>query len=279
MNYRHAYHAGNHTEIFKHAALTILLEYLCLKPAPFAMLDTHAGLGMYDLAAEEAVRTDEKSSGIAKLHGRTLKSAPRYSQLLDRFNPGQLDAYPGSPEIALRLLRPSDRLLLCELHPEDIVKLRRRYRKEAQVCVHYRDAYEAISALLPPAERRGLVFIDPPYEKRDEVEHIAKGLRVARKKWASGVYVVWYPIKDASIGDAIARGALSAGFDPILRAEFCPFRRDGLSLAGSGLIICNPPWQLDHMLMDLCVELEPILGTSSCSWSVNVVSASVNPVT
>lgn len=272
MNYRHAFHAGNHTEVFKHAALTLILEHLLQKPGAFAVLDTHAGIGVYDLSSDEAVRTNEKSAGVEKIFRRDLLSAPTYSNALHALNRAALTTYPGSPELVRNMLRDGDRLVACELHPDDEVQLRARYRTDHRVSVHRRDGYEAMGALLPPPERRGLVFIDPPFERRDETELIRKALRAGFQKWASGIYLVWYPVKDATIGEAVASCAVAGGFSKILRAEFCPFRRDGQTLAGSGIVICNPPWTIDDKLRQLCVELVPLLGSSESSWTVEPVS-------
>ncbi|MGE0584206.1 MAG: 23S rRNA (adenine(2030)-N(6))-methyltransferase RlmJ [Flavobacteriaceae bacterium] len=268
MNYRHAFHAGNHTEIFKHAALTLILEHLLQKPQPFAVLDTHGGIGIYDLTSEEARRTGEMEAGIGRVFGRPLPSAPLYLKALDALNGTALRLYPGSPELVRQALRDHDRLIVCELHPEDASALKKRYRGDRRISVHERDGYEAAGAMLPPAERRGLVFIDPPYEQKDETDRIAAALRAGHRKWASGIYAVWYPIKDASFGNRIAAAASRAGFTNVLRAEFCPYARDGLTLAGSGLIICNPPWRLDERLRRLCGDLMPLLGDGHGSWSV-----------
>jgi 23S rRNA (adenine2030-N6)-methyltransferase len=168
MNYRHAFHAGNHADVFKHAALTLILEQLAGKPAPFAGFDTHAGLGVYDLTSEDAQRTREFEAGAGLVFRRPLTAAPAYAALLADLNPGPLAHYPGSPEIARRLLRAGDRLVLCELHPDDAAALKARNRGDRRVQVHRRDGYEAALALIPPPERRGLVLIDPPYEQPDE---------------------------------------------------------------------------------------------------------------
>ncbi|ESW85867.1 lactate dehydrogenase [Mesorhizobium sp. LSJC269B00] len=274
MNYRHAFHAGNHTEVFKHAALTIVLERLAQKTQPFMVLDTHAGIGSYDLTSEEANRTGEKDSGVAKVLGQKLASAPRYTSLLNDLNRDGLRIYPGSPEIIRNMLRDGDRLVACELHPKDGRLLQKRFRRDRRVLVQLRDGYEAIGALLPPPERRGLVFIDPPFEQKDETKRLANALQKGARKWATGVFLVWYPIKDATTGAALARATISAGFQKILRAEFLPYLRDGIRLAGSGMIICNPPWTVDESLRRLCRELTPLLGDAKSTWSVDWVAGS-----
>ncbi|SJM33884.1 23S rRNA (adenine(2030)-N(6))-methyltransferase RlmJ [Mesorhizobium delmotii] len=260
MNYRHAFHAGNHTEVFKHGALTLILEHLLQKPAPFAVLDTHGGIGIYDLFSEEALRTNERDAGVNKVFGKKLSSAPMYLKTLEDLIAQSLGVYPGSPERVRHALREKDRLIVCELHPEDGSLLKERYRKDRRVSVHQRDGYEAVGAMLPPPEQRGLVFIDPPFERKGETDQIATALQSGYRNWATGIYAIWYPIKDAILGDRIANAAVGAGFKNVLRTEFCPYRRDGVTLAGSGLAICNPPWMIDNRLQRLCQELAALLG-------------------
>ncbi len=271
MNYRHAFHAGNHTEVFKHAALVFILERLLEKPQPFAVLDTHAGIGWYDLRSEAAQKTREYEDGVAKVAGRALSSAPAYSRLIEAMNPDGLQAYPGSPEIVSRFLREQDRLMACELHPSDAVTLKARYRRDRRISVHQRDGYEAIRGLLPPPERRGLVFIDPPYEQTDEAERLALALGVGLERWSTGVFMAWYPIKDRRISDVLSRAA--GAFPKALRAEFLPYAEDEASLPGSGIIVCNTPWKLDERLSALCAELSGLLGNGRGSWTVDWLTA------
>ena len=271
MNYRHAFHAGNHTEVFKHAALTLILEHLLQKSKPFAVLDSHGGIGVYDLQSDEAMRTNERDAGVNKVFGHPLTSAPMYSNALESLNEEDLRFYPGSPELVRRVLRDHDRLIVCELHPEDGAVLKQRYRRDRRVYVHNRDGYEAIGAMLPPAERRGLVFIDPPFEGKDELDRLAKALKSGFRKWATGIYAIWYPIKDATLGDRVSNAIRDAGFKNAVRAEFCPFRCDGVRLAGSGMAICNPPWMLEDRLQRLCAELAVLIGGNFASWIVEPV--------
>ncbi len=270
MNYRHAFHAGNHADVFKHAALTLILEHLLGKPQPFAVLDTHAGIGAYDLRSEGAQKTLEYEAGVARVFGRALPSAPRYAELLSAMNPDGLTTYPGSPEIVRRMLRDQDRLIACELHPVDVQELKARYRGDPRVSVHHRDGYEAIVALTPPVERRGLVLIDPPFEAKDEAAALANALATGVRKWPTGMFCAWYPIKDGQIGDTLAGAAIVGGWPKTLRAEFAPFPRDGVSMAGGGLLIVNAPWKLDERLQALCGDLAVMLGegqgSSKVSW-------------
>ena len=270
MNYRHLFHAGNHADVFKHAALTLVLEHLRAKPQPFAVLDTHAGVGVYDLTSEAARRTREFEEGVGLVFGRELASAPTYAAVLRELNPGALATYPGSPEIVRRLLRAEDRLIACELHPEDVQTLRTLYRGDRRVSVHHRDGYEALVALTPPPERRGLVLIDPPFERNDEARRLADALAAGLRRWPTGIFMAWYPVKDPTIGDALA--AAAAGFPKTLRAEFLAYPRDGVQMAGGGLVICNAPWKLDEKLRAVCEELHPLLGEGHGGWRVEQLS-------
>jgi 23S rRNA (adenine2030-N6)-methyltransferase len=270
MNYRHAFHAGNHTEVLKHAALVFVLEWLVQKPQPFRVLDTHAGLGCYDLGSDPARRTGEHAEGVGRIFGRELTSAGAYAELLRSMNPDGLATYPGSPEIVRRFLRQDDRLVACELHPADVEALKLRYRRDPRIAVHHRDGYEAIGAFVPPPERRGLVFIDPPYEARDEAQTLAKALTRGLGKWPTGTFMAWYPVKDRAIADTLATAV--ALFPKTLRVEFLPYPMDGARLAGGGLIVCNAPWRLDEHLRALCEELAPLLGDGAARWSVDWLS-------
>ncbi|HUO13101.1 MAG TPA: 23S rRNA (adenine(2030)-N(6))-methyltransferase RlmJ [Caulobacteraceae bacterium] len=271
MNYRHAFHAGNHADVFKHAALSLILEHLRRKPAPFAVVDTHAGVGVYDLTSESAQKTREFEAGVGRIFGRDLASAPRYAELLRAMNPAGLATYPGSPEIVRRMLRDDDRLVACELHPAEVAELRARYRSDPRVAVHHRDGYEAVVALTPPPERRGLVLIDPPFEDPDETTKLGAALAAGLRKWPTGVFAAWHPVKDGRIGDLLAGAAAVGGFPKTLRAEFCALPRDGVAMAGGGLLIANAPWKLDEKLEALCRELASLLGDGQASWSVKAM--------
>jgi 23S rRNA (adenine2030-N6)-methyltransferase len=266
MNYRHAFHAGNHIDVFKHAALTLVLERLKDKDQPFAVLDSHAGIGVYDLASDEAERTGEFKEGVARVFDAPVEAAPDYSRLIHEMNPDGLAAYPGSPEVARRLLRQGDRLVLCELHPADVATLKARYRTDPRVGVHHRDGYEAIAALVPPPERRGLVLVDPPFEKTDEVQSLVRAVDAGLKRWATGSFMIWHPIKDRTIADALSSAARR--WPKSLRAELCPYAPGESSLPGGGLIFVNTPWKLDGRLKVLAGELAGRLGTGNGSWSV-----------
>jgi 23S rRNA (adenine2030-N6)-methyltransferase len=271
MNYRHLFHAGNHADVFKHAALTLVLAQLRGKPAPFAVLDTHAGVGVYDLAAEAAQRTGEAAEGVGRVFAHPLTAAPAYAAALAAANPdGALAHYPGSPEMARGLLREGDRLILCELHPEEAAALKARYRADPRIAVHHRDGYEALGALVPPPERRGLVLIDPPYEAPDETQRLIAALGVGLRRWPTGIFMAWYPVKDARVGAALAS---AAGVWPrALLAEFLPYRADGVRMAGGGLLIVGAPWKLDEQLAALARELVPLMSDGQGRWRVEQVT-------
>ena len=251
MNYRPAFHAGNFADVFKHAILTMLVEHLGRKDKPFAVLDTHAGVGRYDLRAEAAERTGEYRDGIAR-----LLDAPDPPACLDRYlgivrdlnRGGRLRFYPGSPWIARAMLRPGDRLELAELHPVDAATLAAEMRGDRRVRVHAMDGYAMLKSFLPPRERRGLVLIDPPFEARDEFARLARGLAQACRRWATGLYAVWYPVKEP---DQVARfrdAVRAAPLPPALDAEFRVGEADAPGLRACGLLLLNPPWLLEEQL-------------------------------
>ncbi|HEX3675206.1 MAG TPA: 23S rRNA (adenine(2030)-N(6))-methyltransferase RlmJ [Rhizomicrobium sp.] len=273
MNYRHAFHAGNHTEVFKHAVLAILVCRLLKKSRPFAVIDTHAGIGVYDLTSEQARKTNEALSGIGKIFYKSVPSAEAYLRIVRSLNQDGLTRYPGSPAIIRSLLRPhTDRLVANELHDEDAVHLRSAFRGDKQVLIHNRDGYEAMLAFVPPLERRGLVFVDPPFESKAEFETLAAKLIAAYRKWPTGIFAVWYPIKDRDPSRRFLGELRASGILRCLSAEFLLYPMDGAALAGSGILIINPPWLLDQEIMTLCVELTDAFEASEGRWSVEWIS-------
>lgn len=248
MNYRHAYHAGNHTEMLKHAALVAALAHLRLKDKPFFVLDTHAGIGLADLASEEALKTREADAGIRLVQRAALPALAPYldivAQVADAHGP---DVFPGSPEIARRMLRAGDRLVACELHPADVETLRANLGGDRRVAVHHRDGFEALGAFVPPPERRGLVLIDPPYEKRDDPEQLGRALAKALRKWPTGTYIAWHPLKAPDAAAPILAPLAAEGAPPILRVALRIRPFDG-GLVGGGLVVVNPPYTLPDAL-------------------------------
>lgn len=261
MNYRHVYHAGNFADVLKHAVLALCLEHLRLKPAPFRVIDTHAGIGRYDLAGVEAGKTLEWSDGIGRLIGIDAAPLPPgiaailapYLDAVRAENPeGRLGVYPGSPAIAQRLLRDDDRLVVNELHSEDYATLAAAFKDDARVGAIALDAWIALKALLPPKERRGLVLIDPPFEARDEFEKLAAALRQAQKRFATGTLVLWHPVKDPETVAAFYAAIAEVPLEKTLRAELLiRAPADVTKLNGCGLFIVNPPWTLKEKLAAL----------------------------
>ncbi|HRN84358.1 MAG TPA: 23S rRNA (adenine(2030)-N(6))-methyltransferase RlmJ [Hyphomicrobium sp.] len=256
MNYRHAYHAGNFADVLKHAVLALIIAHLKRKPQPFRVIDTHAGTGVYDLGAEEAQKTGEWRDGI----GRILADTPPrdVAEILAPYldvvraengargdSPSELVRYPGSPLLARRLLRPGDKLVVNEAHPEDSARLKTLFTKDPAVKVLALDGWMALKSLLPPPERRGVVLIDPPFEEAGEFQRLVEALAAAHRRFATGTIVIWYPIKDPRRVRAFHRDAAALSIPKLLVAELCV--RAPLSegaLAGSGLLILNPPFTL-----------------------------------
>ena len=227
MNYRHAFHAGNFADVIKHIVLVRILTYLQDKPAPFRVIDTHAGAGVYDLAGDEAQRSGEWLTGIARVMQARFSEAALplltpYLDIVRAFNPQrELKAYPGSPLIARALLRPQDRLTACEVEPKARKHLIGALRRDTQAKVVDLDGWMALPAFVPPNERRGLVLIDPPYEDKDEFARMAAGFSEAFAKWPTGSYLLWYPAKSRRATDGLARhvAEVAAGGPP--RANAC----------------------------------------------------------
>jgi 23S rRNA (adenine2030-N6)-methyltransferase len=270
MNYRHIFHAGNICDVVKHSVLALMIGYLRQKETPFCVLDTHAGIGMYDLQDLRAQKTNEAEEGILK-----LLDAPRLPELestygvLQKLNLGWdgksaegFRYYPGSPLLALHLLRPHDRLVACELHPEDAEELKRQLFPYKQAQTHHRDGYGALNAFLPPAEKRGLVLIDPPFEQPEEFDRLAEALKAAHAKWPQGIFMAWYPIKERPAIWRFHEMLIASGMPKILAAEFI-YREETVQgrLNGSGLILINPPWQMDDRLRELFPVLQDTLQT------------------
>jgi 23S rRNA (adenine2030-N6)-methyltransferase len=225
MNYRHAFHAGNFADVVKHAVLVRILAYLRRKPAPFRIIDTHAGAGRYDLAGEEAQRSGEWRDGIGRLveapiAARTRTLLAPYLDAVAACNPaGRLTTYPGSPALVGAFLRAQDRLIACELEPNAAAALARNLAGGLRTKAVAIDGWTALKAYVPPKERRGLVLVDPAYEDAGDFARLGQGLVAAHRKWASGIFLGWYPIKERTAPDALARRLRNSGIPKILRAE------------------------------------------------------------
>lgn len=271
MNYRHIYHAGNRCDVAKHAVLTLLLGHLRAKDKGFCVLDSHAGTALYDLNDPRAAKTAEADQGIrALLNAPRLPELAAYYQALARLNPlwdGKsaegFRVYGGSPLLALAQMRTQDRLILCELHEDDASALRASMPDDKRVQIHNRDGYTALPAFLPPPEKRGLVLIDPPFEAPDEFGTLAAHVAEAHRRWPTGVFMLWYPVKERPAIWAFQEKLIAAGIGNMLAAEFvyeAETRADRLN--GSGQIIINPPWKLDEELAALFPALHTALATA-----------------
>jgi len=267
VNYRHAFHAGSFADVFKHAVLCRLLDYLRQKPGAFRVIDTHAGAGLYDLTSPEATRGGEWRDGIGRLMAARLPDEAAmllkpYLDVIGALNePGELKVYPGSPALARAWLRPQDRLIACELEPDAHAALARSLQRDPRIKTLAIDGWTALAAYVPPRERRGLVVTDPAFEEDGDFVRLAQGLAAAHRKWAGGQYLLWYPIKGRTEPDALAKRLRRLGIPKILRAELIvsPLS-DPTRLNGSGLILVNPPWTLEAELKVLLPALAGILG-------------------
>ncbi len=263
MKYRHAFHAGNFADVMKHAALAAALARLTEKDRPLFLLDTHAGRGRYELPKTGG----EAGAGIGRLLAARV-AAPhpalaRYLAIVRGMNEGpRLSAYPGSPVIEAAFMRPGDRAAFCELLDAEAGALRALFRGDTRIGIHCRDGFEALAALLPPPEKRGLALIDPPYEEQErDFERVAAALVAAAARWPQGVLMAWYPIKLGAVAARLHRRILDAGTRRVLTAELCVHPDDSRAgLNGSGLVIVNPPWQLEEDLRQILPSLHAALA-------------------
>jgi 23S rRNA (adenine2030-N6)-methyltransferase len=261
MNYRHAFHAGNFADVVKHATLVRILVHLREKPAPFRVIDTHAGSGRYDLTSDEAGRSEEWRGGIGRLVAlpRRALLAPYLDAVAACNAVGALTVYPGSPFLVRAFLRAADRLIACELEPGEAAALARNLRGDPRCKALAIDGWVALKGCLPPKERRGLVLIDPPFEETDDFARVATALERAHRKWSNGIYLLWYPLKSRERADALARRLRMSDIPRTLRAELHVPRTAG-RLNACGLVIVNPPWRLERELALLLPEIAAALG-------------------
>jgi 23S rRNA (adenine2030-N6)-methyltransferase len=266
MNYRHAFHAGNHGDVLKHIVLAQALSLMVAKDKPLAVLDAHAGIGRYDLSGVQATKTGEWQSGIAKLDDDFAPDVEAilepYRDILAAMNlDGDGRYYPGSPEIVLRKIRATDRLIVNELHPVDAAELAENYAAEKNVLVKQLDYVQAIKSELPFRERRGLVLIDPPFEVLDETLRAAQALEFGYRRMATATFMIWYPVTTEEFATQFVETMKALKIPNMLWCELqikAAFAQAGLS--GSGLIIVNPPWTLENDLRILLPALAERLG-------------------
>ncbi len=283
MNYRHAYHAGNHADVLKHIVMMRILLHLKKKEKPFFFLDAHAGTGLYALWGDEALKTLEWHDGVGRFYdpsGNAVLLAADHETLLQSWRQviaavnatGQpLSHYPGSPGFALQALRKTDRLLFNELHPEDHGRLAAFVGNDRRVTISEADAEIAVKAHLPPSERRGFILIDPPYEREDEARRAIKMLRDGYRRFATGTYALWYPVTGDGLSDLIVGQAHALAIPKMLKVELCvrAVVREG-GLAGSGLILVNPTWPLADELASVGPALLARLRQSDgANWSLD----------
>jgi 23S rRNA (adenine2030-N6)-methyltransferase len=267
VNYHHEFHAGNFADVFKHAVLCRILHHLRGKPAAFRVIDTHAGAGLYDLASDRAARGGEWQGGIGTLMAAQTSEAVKallspYLDVVRAVNDSdRIRIYPGSPAIARAWLRPQDTLIACELEPGAAAALSRNLSGDVRIKTLAMDGWTALNAYVPPKERRGLVLVDPPFEARDDFTHLANGLSTAHRKWATGIYALWYPIKGRSEPEALAKRLHRLAIPKVLRTELVVSAlSDPTRLNGAGMIIVNPPWTLENELSTLLPALAGLLG-------------------
>ena len=265
LSYRHAFHAGNHADVLKHVIEVQILRYLIRKDKPLWYIDTHAGAGLYSLTDRFAATNAEYESGIARLWGRSDLPPPlmEYVDLVSGFNPdGGLRFYPGSPLLAQRVLRDSDRLYLFEMHPADYTLLQGNFATAGKrVKLHAEDGLKGIKSLLPPQPRRALILIDPPYERSDEYHEVPVCLQQGLRRFAEGVYAIWYPLlqrqESVELPEHMARHA-SRWLHVILQVRAAS--RDGFGMHGSGMFIINPPWILVSTLEQTMAFMRDLLA-------------------
>jgi len=277
MNYRHAYHAGNFADVIQPVVLARLIEYLKIKDKAFRVIDTHAGIGLYDLASPEARKTDEWQSGIGRLVQASLSPPVAdlhhpYLEAVRAVNRGaEITRYPGSPLVTRHLLRRQDRLSAIELHPADAKTLKSLFDGDFQARVMQLDGWLALGAHLPPKEKRGLVLVDPPFEADGEFDRLVDGLRGAHRRWPGGIYALWYPIKDRGAVAAFRRALVGSGIPKILDVVF-EIRPPSTvpSLDGCGMVVVNPPFTLEQELAAILPVLHKLLALDVASrWSLD----------
>ena len=264
LAYRHLFHAGGFTDVFKHALLTQLVLALKTKIKPFLYLDTHAGTGRYDLSHPWAQKNKEYHDGVARVWTRS-DAPPALVPYLDAVrgeNPdGKLRRYPGSPRIARRFLRTHDRMVLTELNRTDCAALAALFAADTQVTVQLTDGYQALKAFLPPKERRGLIFVDSSFDRAQEFERLKRGFVAAHRKFATGVYALWYPLMESAAMLAFERSVAATGIRRILQVELT-VRDAGWSgnLRGCGMLVANPPFGYANISRAILEGLWPALS-------------------
>lgn len=278
LSYRHSFHAGNHADVLKHIVLMLILENLKLKDKGFYYLDTHAGVGRYQLSSDEAEKTGEYKEGIGRLWERTdlPQEISHYVDLIKNLNFGAkaLRYYAGSPLIAAQLLRPQDRALLTELHPRDFPLLRNNFKEFKNVSVKCDNGFQQLKATLPPKERRGLVLIDPPYELKEDYDLVVKAAEEGYKRFATGTYAIWYPVVLRQQTKRIFKGLQASGIRKILKIELAVRPdSDQRGMTASGMAVINPPWTLENQMKAMLPYLvKTLVPEGTGSWTVEWIT-------
>lgn len=280
LSYQHDYHAGNHADVLKHSVLALVIRALQRKETPLRVLDSHAGSGVYDLRSHEARKNAEFAGGIGRLLAASNPPLELHGYLqavraLNGTGGGkELHLYPGSPQVARHLLRPLDHLELLELHPGALARLHRNFGRDNRVHIHDRDAFEGLPALLPPAERRGIVLVDSAYEVKADFTGIVELLNACHRRWATGIYLVWYPLIRHPLAERFTAKVRASGISKILKAELQVEAGGFDGMRGSGLCIVNPPYGLDQKLNVLLPYLwEALKNDARSGWQVEWLTA------
>ncbi len=278
LSYRHSFHAGNHADVLKHIVLMLILENLKQKEKGFYYLDTHAGVGRYRLFGDEAEKTAEFVEGIGRLWDKTdlPPDVQRYVDLIKKLNYGgkELRYYAGSPLIAAQLLRAQDRALLTELHPSDYPLLRNNFKQFENITAKRDNGFQQLKATLPPKERRGLVLIDPPYELKEDYDLVVKAVEEGYKRFATGVYAIWYPVVLRQQTKRIIKGLEATDIRKILQIELA-IRPDSdqRGMTASGMIVINPPWTLEAQMKQILPYLtQTLVPEGTGSWQVSWIT-------
>ncbi|MDE1309806.1 23S rRNA (adenine(2030)-N(6))-methyltransferase RlmJ [Vibrio aestuarianus subsp. cardii] len=276
LSYRHSFHAGNHADVLKHIVQSLILNALQQKDKPFVYHDTHSGVGRYDLTHEWSEKTGEYKQGIARVWAQNdiPQDIQSYLDAVKALNEGdELRYYPGSPRVARAHLRTNDRMVLTELHPSDYPLLEQEFHRDRQVSIYKEDGFQRLVGSLPPKERRGLVLIDPPYELASEYRDVVKAIAKSYKRWATGVYAIWYPVVNRDTIDDMLEGLESLGIRKILQIELgvSPDTNER-GMTASGMIVINPPWKLESQMQEILPFLKqaiaPATGHFKVEWVV-----------
>lgn len=269
LSYRHAFHAGNHADVLKHCVLMLVLEYVTQKDKPFLYVDTHAGAGLYDLHSDWAKKTRDFDTGIGRIWQLDVTNIPEgmhgYLRAIKALNPhGDLHEYPGSPWLAQHIMREQDKARLFELHSKEYQHLQSLFARNKQVITEHRDGFQGLSAVLPPAERRAVILVDPPYEVKADYQTVIESVKAAYKKFSTGVYLVWYPVVNRKFINRIERELVDSGIRNILLAELSiSADAEEAGMTASGMIIINPPWQLQDALKKVLPYLQQELASDA----------------